>query len=528
MTTFYKRIIKTPALLLVALFFFKTATASDPRNTKWDVKDPFYNRNFIENKGQFAPYGRNIIAGSQNGDFALYFNPTGYMFNQVIFKAEEENEFELEKKEKELASKTEEISFKAEFVNASINAKVILEDKIFSTYGFADPGDQRKTINKIPAYEKVIYNNLYPGIKAEFKFDAGKYGVKYNYYVAPGADASLIKVKYTNADKLFIDEKGNLHIKNNEAEMMDLAPIAYCGDKIVKANFKIDGKTVSIQLGDYDHSKELLIDPFAINPAFTAQNKAFDVACDAAGNVYAYGGQNPWALKKFNSAGTLQWTFNTTFSSWYGDLAVDLSGNSFITEGCCGGGIRKISSANTVLWSQNYGTQEFWCLAFNCDYSVLYMAQGYATTPFLAQSMSVLNQNTGGVSGWVNIATSEPRALGWGPSNNMYIVTASGGNRTIGVNSAFTTLFNIPSGHSWLYNGPTYANGSNPTSGQNGVAAGLNFFCTTDGLTVFKRNLLTGALISQINVPGGVAQANSGILIDACDNIYIGSAVTDF
>lgn len=520
-TYLMKGTITVQLLLLTGLIPTQVLATNHPVNN-WDVKDPFYDRSFIQNKGQFDPYGKSIFAASQNADFSMYFKNNGFAINQIIF--EEANEAEIEREGKERETKTKEISIRAEFAGCSNNCAYSLKNKKTDSYGFSDPNDQKKTINEVSAYEKIIYNGLYPGIRAEFTFDPAKFGVKYCYYVEAGADPSVIKIKYENAQSLYIDSKGNLHVKKDEAEIMDLAPVAFSGNKTIKAAYKVDGKTVSIELEDYDHSKELIIDPFAINPAFTAQNKAFDCATDAAGNVYAFGGQNPWKLKKFSSAGTLIWTFNTTFSAWYGDLAVDLSGNSYITEGCCGGGIRKIANNNTVTWSQNYGTQEFWCLAFNCDYSVLYMAQGYASAPFVAQSMSVLNMNTGAVSGFTNIAASEPRALGWGPSNNMYVVTASGGNRTIGVNSAFVKLFDIPSGHNWLYNGPTYANGSNPTSGQNGVAAGLNFFCTTDGLTVFKRNLTTGALLGTFNVPGGVAQANSGILIDACDNIYVGSS----
>ena len=54
------------------------------------------------------------------------------------------------------------------------------------------------------------------------------------------------------------------------------------------------------------------------------------------------------------------------------------------------------------------GVQEFWCLAFNCDFTNLYLAQGYSTSPFVYNSISNVNQATGVVTGGVAVIGSEP------------------------------------------------------------------------------------------------------------------------
>ncbi len=271
-----------------------------------------------------------------------------------------------------------------------------------------------------------------------------------------------------------------------------------------------------------------VIDPWSINPGLTAQDVAFDVAKDLAGNVYVYGGGgagSPWKVQKYTPGGTLIWTYTTTFASWYGDLAVSGVGNTYITEGCCGGGIRELSPSGIVHWSVNNGTYEYWLLSFDCSYTHLYLGCAYSSGAIPAESVSHLDTTSGAITGAVAIPSggSEPRDIAWAPNGNLYFLTCTGGNGLIGVTPAFTTIFNVGNGYGFAYNGPPYANGSNTTSAMNGIAAGKTFIATSDGGTLMKRNINTGALISSLAIPGGIANNNSGVMIDGCGNIFVGS-----
>jgi gliding motility-associated-like protein len=518
-------------LLLLPVLLFSLASFSQ---AKWELKDPFYDRFFIRNNGQYPSDHGDVVAGVQNDDFNAFIRLDGFNLRQFIADPESEEEREREErgKDRRMEHPMEEVNVYASFLNTASGKFALFGKYDEATFGFRDPSSTAlNTINNVAAARVLYVHDLYPNILLTYSFEQPRYGMEYSFQVDPGGDPSQIRIEFKQADKLHIDEKGRLHILSGKGEFVQEAPYAFTGDgsdseQEVKVAYHLDGKVVSFQLGRYDHSKMLLIDPFLINPNFTNQNKARDCTRDAAGNVYAFGGQNPWKLKKFDSAGNLVWTYNTTYSSWYGDLATDPSGNCFITEGCCGGGMMKVSTNNVILWNQNYGVQEFWCLAFNCDFSNLYLAQGYASNPFVYNSISNVNQSTGVVTGGTAVIGSEPRGLAWGPSGNMYLLGCSSGsspNQVVGVNSGFGVLFAVASGYALAYNGPAYANGSNPTSGQNGVAAGYNFFCTTNGAVLYKRSLTTGAQLGTLNIPTGVAEGNSGILIDACDNIYVGA-----
>jgi len=77
----------------------------------------------------------------------------------------------------------------------------------------------------------------------------------------------------------------------------------------------------------------------------------------------------PIQVKKYNSAGVLQWTYTTPYdtSSWIGTLRTDPSGTSYVTCGSTAA-IQRINTSGGLVWSANGGgLDEYWGLTFNCD-----------------------------------------------------------------------------------------------------------------------------------------------------------------
>jgi PKD repeat protein len=212
-------------------------------------------------------------------------------------------------------------------------------------------------------------------------------------------------------------------------------------------------------------------------------------------------------------------------------LLVDPSGNSIITEGCCSGNIIKVDSTGDVEWSLINGVDEYWRLAYNCDYTRLYLAVAYASSPGLQfESLCLVDTATGGISNSTVIFSgqqTEPRALAVGMDGNMYTISCTGylnSNEVAAMDPSYSIIFSESSGYNLLYNGPLYTNGINSTSGQNAVSAGNNFLCTSNGSTLFKRDKNNGGFIASTSISGGSVENNSGILVDSCDNIFVGSS----
>lgn len=121
---------------------------------------------------------------------------------------------------------------------------------------------------------KITYKNLYPGIDVEYIFHAVE-GIKYSFIIHPGADASMIQMKYSGNKKLLLQNNGDLKITTVFGDITDHAPQTfYASDEsAIASSFTKNQNIISFALNNYDHSKEIIIDPWTINPAMPNSQK---------------------------------------------------------------------------------------------------------------------------------------------------------------------------------------------------------------------------------------------------------------
>ncbi|MBL0019546.1 MAG: hypothetical protein IPP17_24710 [Bacteroidetes bacterium] len=99
---------------------------------------------------------------------------------------------------------------------------------------------------------------------------------------------------------MFLDSEGNLHATLGDAALIDHAPTAYLlesGDPVA-IHFELVGNVLRFEAADYDHAQTLFIDPWIINPGFTAQGKVLTWAGIAA-EMFMHSAAGPWKVKKF-------------------------------------------------------------------------------------------------------------------------------------------------------------------------------------------------------------------------------------
>ena len=143
---------------------------------------------------------------------------------------------------------------------------------------------------------------------------------------------------------------------------------------------------MQFNVSGYDKTKDLLIDPLTITPTFTGANDAYDVDWDNDGNCYAYGGSSPWQLVKYNSNGTLLWSYTESFpytSTIYGGFATDrISQSVYIVEGydaTYGAQVVKLNSAGGVAanFAGNANMNEMYRVKFSqCSHEAVIAAGG--------------------------------------------------------------------------------------------------------------------------------------------------------
>ena len=537
-----KRILSLCVIAMLSVSLFAQG------NIKW--KTAFGSKKvFIENKSQFD--GKNnlagtaILFGTESGNAQIFFTKNGLTYSLTkttpkFNKEKEEKErsgknyAEREKEEHEVIVTRDMVQMQWE--NANPNVKVV---GIEIAAGYQNYVVGGKNVSHVANFKKLVYQNLYPGIDVEYTFPE-KEGIEYSFIIHPGADASQIKMKYSDVSKVFSDEKGNVHLPTKFGDIIDHAPSTYYANHqelAITSRFIKTGKTVSFDLGNYDKTKTVVIDPWTVTPSLPSLNTAFYIKSDSAGNAYVYGGDSPFALEKYNSAGALQWTYNSPWvggsSSWFGVLAVDRAGNSYITDGD-GGTLAKIDTGGHVVWSHNSSSGpavalEYWAMDFNCDQSQLFVG-GTRDVPLsfgFWGTVFKMNMSDGTISSYYNISHSafnvppafnEVRSMCNAPNGNLYYLTLDS------IGSISQTLTNN-TGRKSTYSFPYYMPYSNQGGGQgqNNMRANAQFIYTTDGLAVHKRDINTGNILDSVAIPGGSQYNNSGIAIDSCGNVYVGS-----
>ena len=143
-----------------------------------------------------------------------------------------------------------------------------------SYYVGTDPADW---LPDVPSYSKVRYRGVYPGIDLEFHFNGGR--LEYDFLIAPGGDPSLIRLAFEGAAGAALNPEGGLELGG----LAQRKPVAYQladGAKThVSSAFRKAGQaTFGFELGPYDASLPLVIDPITVSQAAFLGTTGLEVA----------------------------------------------------------------------------------------------------------------------------------------------------------------------------------------------------------------------------------------------------------
>lgn len=512
----------------------------------FEIKDQLQQKVFLENNGQYDKQDGLVNSDIKfviDNNAKLFFTPKGLTYKFAIIESKLKEGEEDEKKEKEGKYNIEYQYAHMEWLGANPNVQIIASEKAEGYYTYGNELEN-KTI-KAFAYNKITYKNLYPNIDVEYVFHPVE-GIKYNIILHPGANPSVIQMKYTGNKNIFLDNVGNIHIGvKKQADIIDHAPVTYFQSNTyekIKSSFNLERNIVSFNLGSYDNTQTLVIDPWTTNPAFVNVNKAYNIHKDAANNLYVTGGSNPFYLKKFSPAGVFQWSFTCPNGSNYNvDHVVDPAGNAYINYGAwLGNRTTKVSTAGAQIYNNTaahgstpWNNGEAYELTYNCKTSRLYSSGFFYFGNFQVAANNVnvweQNQNTGAQFSHVNSNTAlaiEVRSLESDDNGDVYALSVPVGvnqlgNRLIKLNQNLGLLWNVNSGYNLNESSASFY----PSSFNmiNGIAIGC-FVYTCDGLTLKKWDKTTGAQIGgAVNIPGGQSYMTSGLIVDPCGDVYVGS-----
>jgi Beta-propeller repeat/Cep192 domain 4 len=148
----------------------------------------------------------------------------------------------------------------------------------------------------VPNYAKVREQAVYPGI--DLVYHGTERQLEYDFVVAAGVNPRLIRLGIQGADKLHINEAGDLIASVSGGAMRFARPVAYQekdgAKQAVRAGYALtSARTVAFRLGPYDPNRPLVIDPILAYSTFLGGSNidvANAIALAPDGTAFVTGG----------------------------------------------------------------------------------------------------------------------------------------------------------------------------------------------------------------------------------------------
>ncbi|HTV41550.1 MAG TPA: SBBP repeat-containing protein [Candidatus Sulfotelmatobacter sp.] len=249
-------------------------------------------------------------------------------------------------------SKTRAATAQMRFVGANSAAQIAGGGKLSGKVNYFIGNDPSKWQIGLSTFANVQVTQLYPGIN--MVFHGNQRQLEYDFTVAPGANPDAVEMRFEGADNISVSPAGDLVLKIGTREIRQAKPEIYQiidGErKTIAGGYTIlDSQTVAFQIGEYDHTLPLIIDPVLGYSTFFGGNTgdaAWIMALDTNNCIYLAGGT---FSTKFFTSGAAQ--TNYAGGTYTGDAFVaklDQTGTNLIYLTYLGGSADDLAAGLAV------------------------------------------------------------------------------------------------------------------------------------------------------------------------------------
>ncbi|MGA7929148.1 MAG: SBBP repeat-containing protein [Candidatus Sulfotelmatobacter sp.] len=405
-------------------------------------------------------------------------------------------------------------------------------------------------------YARVSYQDVYPGVN--LAFHGVQRQLEFDFVVAPGANPAPIGFHFTGAQGMKTDDSGNLVISSAAGDVLLHKPVAYQEQngarQPVDARFALKANNqVSFELGKYDHSHELVIDPsvsylYSTYLGGSGKDEGYGIAFDSSNNAYVTG---QTASSNFpTTSGAFQTALTGTANVFVTSIAAD--GSSLIYSTYVGG--NGSDSGNAIAVDQTSGAAYVVGGTTSSDFP--HTTGAFQTTLNGQGNAFVFELSPGGsltystYLGGTGTDVALGIALASDHSGDVYVagktssldfpttlgpLQTSGGGFVTKLNSSGTALaystylavagdhvnaIAVDSSDNAYVTGQTFSSSFHTTPGAFQITCGS---CTAGNSNAFVTvlNPAGSAYVYSTFLGGSVIDAGDGIVVDSSDNAYV-------
>src|SRR5579859_8165619 len=186
------------------------------------------------------------------------------------------------------------------------------EDPLPGKVNYFLGNDPSKWLTDLPTYARVKYAGIYDGI--DLVYYGNQRQLEYDFIVAPGTNPASIRLHFTGQQHLRVTPTGDLILNGAHGQATLLKPLIYqepaqtsaqpssSSREIIPGAFHLTANhTVTFQIGKYDRTRPLIIDPILVYSTYLGGtgwidpdlqhfgDQGYGITSDSAGNAYVVG-----------------------------------------------------------------------------------------------------------------------------------------------------------------------------------------------------------------------------------------------
>src|ERR1043166_7824551 len=249
---------------------------------------------FEVNRGQTDNQVEFLARGS---GYTIFLTPTEAVLSLRKFDVKPDRA-RLKRRAQQVKSKYEHLTtsvLRMRLVGANPQARITGVNELSGRVNYFIGSDPNKWLSNVPIFARVRYEDVYHGVDLVYYGDQGQ--VEYDFLVEPGANPDIIALEFEGANQIELDANGELIAQLNGGPVRWRKPIVYQDidgqRRKIEATYRLkNGHTFGFQVGDYDSSKPLIIDPALSYSTYlggTSDDAAHAIAVDSNGYAYIAG-----------------------------------------------------------------------------------------------------------------------------------------------------------------------------------------------------------------------------------------------